>query len=132
MNEAYPENHIPENIIHAVGAIFLTVGVILLTIALFNLLKVEVNNGSMVGIGIVSGIFGAVLLLHKIISKTTSLIGTLLFYCLAIAGTILSLYNPEIVELLIWMVSISSVIAMFFTLTLAAKATINPGSEEEA
>ncbi len=131
MNKGNQENQIPESIIHAVGAVCLTIGVILLTISVFNFLKVEVNNGNIVGIGIVSGIFGAVLLLNKMISKKMSLVGTILFYCVAIAGTILSLYNPHIVEILIWIVSISSVIAMFFTLSLAAHSTLNPSAEEE-
>lgn len=125
-------NQIPEKIIQAVGTAFLTIGVFLLAIAALNALKVEVNDNNLVGIGIVLGIFGAVLLSEKHISRKLSLIGTILFYSLAIAGAIIGLYNPDVVQYLVWIVMISSVIAMFFTLTLAAKATINPASYEDS
>lgn len=132
MQSSEMENKIPEKVIHAVGTAFLTIGVFLLAIAFLNALKVEVNDGNLVGIGIVSGIFGAVLLSEKYISRKLSLIGTVLFYSIAIAGAIIGVYNVDIMGYLIWIVLVSSVVAMFFTLTLAAKATINPQASNKS
>lgn len=126
------ENKIPEKIIHGVGTAFLTIGLFLLAVSFFQMLQVEVNEGNLVGIGIVSSIFGAVLLFEKHISRKMSLFGTVVFYSLAIGGAILGLYYPDVLGYLIWMVLISSIIAMFFTLTLAAKATIHPSASSDS
>lgn len=125
MNNSNQIEQIPENIIRMAGRIFFSIGVVLFTLPVIGFFGPESEPGYITGIGIVSGIFGAVLLLHKKISKKISLIGTILFYSIAIAGTILALYNPHIVEILIWIVSISSVIAMFFTLSLATNASLD-------
>lgn len=91
----------------------------------------ENETGIGIGLGIVSSVFGAVLLLNNKIAKKTSLVGTILFFCLAIAGAILALYLPQFVELLIWIVSISSVIAMFFTLCLATHSSLTSKLDDE-